>query len=165
MLKAKLFNAAYAKQFFDWYYDPRLRPFFRGYLQGISMAEALDAPTFMKSHLLVAFNEENPDKAVALASFSIINPIARSIKFGLLVDPDCQHAGVAKEFTPLAVSWCFHNMNANRLEAKIVSEDERLLKGTRIFGFKEEGVTRQSTFFDGKYHDEVIFSILQSDLK
>lgn len=131
------------------------------------MAQAAQMPAFLRAHILVGIAEDGePAPAgtpVGMITFADVDPVLRVYRVGLLVDSAHQNGGFALKLGQKGMEWVFNTMNAHRLYAECVSTDERLLKGLRAFGMKDEGVERQSCFLDGKYHDEVILAMLQSD--
>jgi RimJ/RimL family protein N-acetyltransferase len=54
-------------------------------------------------------------------------------------------------------------MNAHRVVAEVICEDDRTMNGVRKAGFIAEGLSRQTMYLDGKYYDEAVFSMLRPD--
>lgn len=57
----------------------------------------------------------------------------------------------------------FEEYNLNRLWAEIYSFNDVMIKYVLRRGFKQEGILRQSVFWDGKYWDSVVLSMLSEE--
>lgn len=71
--------------------------------------------------------------------------------------------GYGTEAMELLVAFIFNEMNLNRIELNVYSFNERAIKSYEKCGFKREGVLREALYKQGKYHDEVVMSILKSE--
>lgn len=61
------------------------------------------------------------------------------------------------------INFIFNELNVNKVKLATVSFNERAIRCYEKCGFKQEGVLRQEIFKGGKYHDEIIMSILKED--
>lgn len=160
-MRLRPYNSDDARIFYRWYHDPRLANYFRGYLHGASVEDCRHAPDMIRGLILVAEDDDN--NVVGAVTFSPTSKVSKNFKFGLLVDPDCQHKGVGKWLTYHGIKWAFDTLNTHRLEAVILSSDERLCRGIELAGFVFEGTSRKSCYINGEYVDEHVYSILKSD--
>lgn len=160
-MKLIQFNAEYAPVVYRWYHDKRLAAFFRGYVGGMSMAQAAQATQFLRSHILIGLNDE--DVPVGMVTFADSDPILRTYRAGLLTDPDHQHSKCALQIGRAGCAWAFEVMNAHRIYAEVMADDERLIKGLKLTGMIEEGRQRESCYFEGKLHDEVLLGMLHTE--
>lgn len=71
--------------------------------------------------------------------------------------------GYGTEAMGLLLDFIFMHMNINRVELRVFSFNKRAIKSYIKNGFVEEGKMRQAIFRYGKYHDEVIMSILREE--
>lgn len=156
------FNSGDAKTFYRWYHDKRLSHFYRGFIYGVSLEQCKNAVELLKGHILVGLHPETcePVGAVTLADR---DRILRVYKLGLLVDPDHQHQNYGKDLLTYGLKWAFETMNAHRVVAEVICEDDRTMNGVRKAGFIAEGLSRQTMYLDGKYYDEAVFSMLRPD--
>lgn len=60
---------------------------------------------------------------------------------------------------------CFDEYNLNRLWREIYSFSKSDIELLTKCGFRKEGVMRDTTFWNGKYHDSVIMSILVQEYR
>lgn len=161
MLKIRAFNASDGKTWYDWYHAPALARYFRGYINGVTLEQCCSAPILMRAHILMGFDEnDTPVGAITLAD---TDKVLRIFKLGLLVDEKNHFKGYGKELMDYGVKWAFKTMAAHKIFAEILSDDTRIIRGCELSGFQYEGTSRKSIFFDGQFHDEVIYSILGSE--
>ena len=59
----------------------------------------------------------------------------------------------------------FEEMRLNRIQAIIDSKNTRSMQLVRRLGFKKEGVLRQRSYFNGRFLDDVMFSLLMTEWK
>ncbi len=63
------------------------------------------------------------------------------------------------------LSYCFNSMKLNRVQALVLPENTGAVKLLKGLGFSTEGLTRQSVFFRGAFHDQLILSLLEQDVR
>ncbi len=71
--------------------------------------------------------------------------------------------GYAKEATRLMLYFCFNELGVNRVYAEVHDYNERSLWLLKKLGFVEEGRNRESSFFDGKFMDDMMFALLKRE--
>lgn len=165
------FNADDAFAFYCWYHDKRLSHFFRGFLTGVSLEQCKNAPQFLRGHILVGVLEgnepyatpEDKDRLVGAVTLADRDPILRIYKLGLLVHPEFQQHGLGKDLMAAGIEWSFNTMNAHKIMLEILDQDQRVITGAEAAGFTREGLSRKSAYLDGKFCNEVIFSMLREE--
>lgn len=80
-------------------------------------------------------------------------------------DKNEQGKGYGTEAMKLLMSYGFNTLNLNRLDLKVNDFNSRAIKCYQKLGFVEEGRMREATFVNGKYHDQILMSILQNEWK
>jgi len=104
------------------------------------------------------------DRLIGATGFRQIHPSNRSAVFGLLIgDRREQSRGYGTEVTRLMVRYGFEELNLNRMALTVFSHNGRAIRAYRRAGFVQEGCLRQAMFRNGRYHDELCFSILRSE--
>jgi len=92
-------------------------------------------------------------------------PTAFSWAIGIGVAQEFRGRGFGSEAHRLLARYLFAHTQVNRIEATTeitnVAEQRALEKA----GFTREGVLRGSTFRQGRWHDQVIYSVLRDDVK
>lgn len=170
------FNADCAPTWWNWYHKQQLARFFRGFVQGVTIKQCAEIPAMMRSHILMGISEgeneevESAQKIVAgqfvgAISLADIDPILRIYRLGLLVDPGFQQQNFGRQLLDLGVKWAFNKMNAHKIVAEVLVDDERIIRGAKSHGFISEGINRKSIFLDGKFYDQNILTMLQEDYR
>ncbi|MFC5602469.1 GNAT family N-acetyltransferase [Sporosarcina koreensis] len=71
--------------------------------------------------------------------------------------------GIAQEALKAVIKYGFEYLNINRIEAVIEPSNVPSQKLVERLGFSKEGVLRSYEYFDGKFDDLYMFSLLKSD--
>src|SRR5437667_8004099 len=71
--------------------------------------------------------------------------------------------GYGTEVVRLLLREAFEQLNLHRVTWWTFAENEASLALAKKMGFKEEGRTRDSVFFDNRYHDSVILGLLRDE--
>jgi RimJ/RimL family protein N-acetyltransferase len=92
-------------------------------------------------------------------------PIASNWAVGIGLAAEFWGRGYGSEAQRLLVRYLFAHTQVNRIEATTeltnVAEQRALEKA----GFTREGILRGSTFRQGQWHDQVIYSVLRDEVK
>jgi RimJ/RimL family protein N-acetyltransferase len=92
-------------------------------------------------------------------------PIAFNWAIGIGLAPEFRGRGYGSAAQRLVVRYLFAHTQANRVEATTeitnVAEQRALEKA----GFTREGILRGTTFRQGRWHDQVIYSVLRDEVK
>ncbi|MFE9099584.1 GNAT family N-acetyltransferase [Actinomadura geliboluensis] len=82
---------------------------------------------------------------------------------GISLMPDARGSGAGTRAQRLLVEYLFAHSPVHRIQAETdvgnIAEQRALEKA----GFTREGVMRGYSFFGGRYHDEVLYSVLRTD--
>lgn len=158
------FNSDFGLIFHKWFHDPRLKTFFRNFVNGCSLQQAQNAPAFMRANLLVGCIEnEKGIVPVGLASFADTDTILRVYKTGVMIDPEYHHQKLGFKLSQLGLQWAFDTMNAHKVICGFLQRDEHLASSAERFGFLKEGRARKSVYIDGNLEDEIFVSLLQTE--
>lgn len=71
--------------------------------------------------------------------------------------------GYGTEALKLLLDYAFLEMNLHRVSLRVFSFNEKAVSMYEKIGFKQEGVSRQSIFREGKWHDIIHMGILQHE--
>jgi RimJ/RimL family protein N-acetyltransferase len=92
-------------------------------------------------------------------------PIASGWAIGIGLAPEFRGRGYGSEAQRLLTRYLFAHTQVNRIEATTeitnVAEQRALEKA----GFTREGILRGATFRQGRWHDQVIYSVLRDEVK
>lgn len=71
--------------------------------------------------------------------------------------------GIMTEAVKALVRYGFEQMNLNRIEATVDSENLRSIRLLERLGFAREGLLREKYYYKGRFHDELIYSLRKRD--
>lgn len=87
----------------------------------------------------------------------------RKAEIGYDLDPAHWGKGIMREALEAVIDYGFDKMNLNRITLLVISYNERSLRLVRRLGFVQEGIMRESASVDGRFIDDVLFSLLRSE--
>ena len=73
--------------------------------------------------------------------------------------------GYGTETILLLLDYAFGHLNFHRVAIGVVGFNERAMRFWEKVGFRKEGVRRDEYYYDGKYHDFVMMSILEDEFR
>lgn len=71
--------------------------------------------------------------------------------------------GIAPEAVRAVLTFGFYEVGLNRIEADTHAENAASVRVLEKLGFKREGHLREKYYNEGKYHDELVFSLLKRE--
>lgn len=83
--------------------------------------------------------------------------------FGVKLHPDYNGKGMGTESALLLMKYVFEELSMERYEGICIEEHTITKKLFKKIGFKVEGILRNSVFKNGKYHNQILHSILKSE--
>lgn len=110
---------------------------------------------------LAIFN--NKDEHVGNIRVTDIHPINRHCSFGILFNKKFRGNGYAKDASSLIIRHLFKNLNVNRIELFVATENIPAIKLYEKLGFIKEGIKREAIWIEGVYKDLYVYSILAKD--
>lgn len=106
------------------------------------------------------------DKLIGNCGFLDISSINRRAEVGIFIGDQSFHGkGYGREAINLLLDFGFNILNLHSISLKVYSYNRRAIKSYKGSGFKEVGRRRESIFFGGKYHDEIIMDILSNEFE
>jgi RimJ/RimL family protein N-acetyltransferase len=73
--------------------------------------------------------------------------------------------GYGTEAMALMVRYGFEMLNLHRISLDVFDFNPRAINVYEKLGFKQEGVQRDTLFYEGKYHNSILMSILEDDYR
>jgi RimJ/RimL family protein N-acetyltransferase len=132
-----------------------------------------DAHEWLKIADLAAANGEgihfaiadlDDDRYIGSAGLNRIDWQHRVGQIGYLVAPDARRRGVASGAVSLLSRWALGPLGLARVEIRVDVENDASQRVAEAAGFTREGVLRSRAESKGRRWDEVMFSLLPSDL-
>ena len=81
----------------------------------------------------------------------------------IIGEKDVWGKGYGTETIHLLMEYAFKQLNFHRISIGVVDFNERAIRFWEKVGFKKEGVQRDGYFFNDKYYDFVMMSILEDE--
>ncbi len=154
---------------YKWMNDDNLKKFSVGLNRRICREEALDWVKARMKHDLFqvwwAICSKDNDTLIGYTYLSNIHYINSSANFGGLIigDPNYKDGTAWIESYMFVLEYAFERLNLNRLYGTYIEEHPATGAMQEATFFKVEGILRESIFKNGKFHNEVMTSLLASD--
>jgi ribosomal-protein-alanine N-acetyltransferase len=104
------------------------------------------------------------DKLIGSAGFyKWIQPGRYQAEMGYDLNPAFWGKGIMTEALISIIQYGFDQMGLHRIEVLISHHNKRSQELIRRLGFKREGVLRDHYFIEGRFSDDVIFSLLKEE--
>jgi hypothetical protein len=157
------------KQFRDWRNNAEFRKHFREYRelnmtnqeQWFEQKVMKDATTMMFSIRRLADNE-----LLGVCGFVYINWVHRHADLSLYIGWNNEYIdekGYAEDACKELLRYGFHELALNKVWTEIYEFDEKKKKLYDKFGFQQDGLLRQNYFYEGKWWNSRILSLLSSE--
>ena len=102
-------------------------------------------------------------KAIGLIDLFDFDAQNKRAGIGIIIQNETnRNQGLGKEALDLLVNYAFQKLQLHQLYANIGADNEASLKLFTTFGFQEIGVKKEWNLLNGKYHDELIFQLINS---
>lgn len=85
-------------------------------------------------------------------------------EIGYVLSPEYWGKGYMKESMNTLINFAFNTLNLHSLEANVNPENENSKKALLKLNFKQEAYFRENYYYNGKFLDSEIYSLLKSDI-
>lgn len=133
--------------------------------QGIEK-EWLDAVMRDKSNKSVIFIIETVSDPVSVGFVQLnqIDWISRNCTFGIAIpEKDFQGRGFGKDVMRLIFDYAFNFLNLKKVSLEVTSFNTNSIHLYEKTGFEKEGILKQHYFWNGNYHDVLIYSLFKEN--
>ena len=153
---------------FQWHNDEEIKRLYSSHPFPVSIEnEKLWYKKILTSNIPVTvFGIESilTKELIGIASLKDINLINRSAEFGMYVGAKkLRGHGISIAVTKLILEYAFLKLGLNRVYSHMIEDNMPAWKLCERIGFKREGKLRQSLFRNGKFYNELIYSILRTE--
>jgi diamine N-acetyltransferase len=83
----------------------------------------------------------------------------------IIGERDAWGKGYGKEVGHLLLSYAFEHLGFHRISIGVVGFNKNALKFWKSLGYRKEGVERDAYFYDNKYSDGIMMSILEDEFR
>jgi RimJ/RimL family protein N-acetyltransferase len=107
-----------------------------------------------------------PDDSRAIGEIILMNIDAinrsASVRIAIFSENDFGK-GYGSEAMRLVVDYGFRILSLHRIELDVFDFNPRAIHVYEKIGFKQEGIQRDTLFYDGEYHNSILMSILEHE--
>jgi RimJ/RimL family protein N-acetyltransferase len=108
--------------------------------------------------------EKKTGKPVGWASIRWSPPTGVTCVIGLVIaEKQLRGKGLGTEVTRLLVIQAFDQLNMHKVELTTRPDNEAMVKVAKNCGFKLEGRLRETVYFNGRYHDGLMFGLIRNE--
>ena len=80
-----------------------------------------------------------------------------------ILDPTVLGQGLGTETTRLVLAYAFDELGLHRVDLRVIAYNTRAIACYRKCGFVEEGRERETVLVEGRWHDDVMMSLLEHE--
>ena len=151
-----------------WSNDPEIRKLIG---EVVSMSQA-DADKFLERvysdntrEWFVIVVKEN-DRVIGEAGLLRMFPAWRTTDISIIIgEKDAWGKGYGTEAILLLLDYAFRCLNFHRVAIGVVAFNEKAIRFWEKVGFKKEGIQRDGYYYNHKYYDFVMMSILEDEFR
>jgi len=153
----------------EWRNNTDFRKYFREYREiNTTMQEKwfYDKVINDNSTIMFSINRNSDSELLGVCGLCYINWIHRYADLSLYIGFDnlyIDNSGYAKESCFLLFDYAFRELNLNKIWTEIYEFDDKKYNLYQELGFKKDGELRQNYFYDNKWWNSYIMSLLKSD--
>lgn len=83
--------------------------------------------------------------------------------FGVSIHREHWGHGYAEDAVRMLLRYGFHEQRFQKCNSACIAENKASIRLHQKLGFKEEGLRRRQVFFNGIYHDDVLFGLTREE--
>ncbi len=111
----------------------------------------------------LAICKNNTSEAIGLIDLFDYDARNQRAGIGIIIRNETnRNQGLGNEALDLLVNYAFQKLQLHQLYANIGANNEVSLKLFSTFGFQKIGIKKEWNLLNGKYHDELIFQLINS---
>lgn len=155
-----------ADNYVRWLNDEAVRQWVTFHLPMTEKAERefLDTVATKPDRVAFALVLKDGDRHIGAVGLHELRWKDRAAVLGIIIgEQDCWGQGYGTEATRLLLRYAFTTLNLNRVELGVFAFNERAVRTYEKCGFVREGVRRQWAFINGRYIDELVYSVLANE--
>ncbi len=97
---------------------------------------------------------------VGKIAFYDFNSLNRSAALGVLIDPDERKKGYGRDAMRVLIRFLFQYRGLNKVYAQTAEFNSAAVRLLESLGFKKDACLRDHHFYNGEFHDSLIYSLL-----
>ncbi len=126
--------------------------------------EILEKMMKSKDDVVLSIVVKKDDRLIGNLGLHRFNRTSRSAMLGIAIgDLSMASKGFGTEAMELMLDYGFKTLNLHRIDLCVHEFNARGIAAYKKVGFVEEGRMRDALYADGKYHDQILMSILEDE--
>ncbi|MBR2569260.1 MAG: GNAT family N-acetyltransferase [Paenibacillus sp.] len=126
----------------------------------------LEAKGLDSSSILLWIIRKDTNEPIGDIELQDINGMNRSAGIRIAIhDHAHQGKGHGSEALRLMLDYAFGIANLHRVELNVFAYNERAIHVYKKIGFKQEGVQRDALFYNHRYYDSILMSMLEDEYR
>ena len=105
------------------------------------------------------------DALIGRVRYFDLNPRNRSAEIGYLIAPESRGKGFGREAVGLLLRFLFHGLGLNKAYAQTGAFNLPSIRMLESIGFHRDAVLREHHFYEGRFQDDHIYSLLAREWK
>lgn len=126
------------------------------------LRKRLDGPSDHNSAQFI-IADVNSDKYLGQIDIQTIDWKNRSARIAIVLGTESRNRGYGTDAIKTLVSYCFEEMNLNRIDLTVKDYNKNAIRCYEKCGFIVEGRMRETFYFRGKYRDHFVMAILKNE--
>jgi ribosomal-protein-alanine N-acetyltransferase len=110
-----------------------------------------------------AVTEKDNDKCIGIMGFYRTQPENYRTELGYMILPEYQNKGYVSEAVATLLNYAFNTLNFHSIEAVIDPNNRASERVLQKNGFVKEAHLIENQFYNGKFIDTIIYSLLKSN--
>lgn len=151
--------------FVRWFNDPEVRQYLSLYqpISAVQEERWFERQLESQNSQVYAI-ETNAGAHIGNIGLHDINWKERSAELGIVIGEKAYWgAGYGSDAIKTLLRFAFAEMNLHRVQLRVYDFNTRAIRCYEKCGFKQEGCMRESLYHEGRYHDQLLMSILQHE--
>ena len=147
----------------DWRNSPYIRAYTREYrpLNMLNQKRWFDSLIIDQLNVMFIIEEKNSNETIGCCGLTHINWKEGHGEVSIYIgEQKWQEKGYASDALQLLLRYGFCELRLHRIYAIIFEYNEASIKFFEKNGFKFEGKHREARFWNGKFHDELVYGML-----
>lgn len=112
------------------------------------------------NHFRWGIEKKENHQMIGIVQLHTKDNINNNCKLGYIISYRENKKGYMKEALQEVIRFAFHELDYHRLEAEIVTLNTDSIHLAETLNMKEEKVRKESYLLDGKYYDQVVYTLI-----
>lgn len=141
-----------------WEVSNTLRPFSKEILTHYIANAHQDIFTAKQLRLVIEYK----DTSVGMIDLFDFDPQHHRAGLGILVLPEYQSKGIAKEAIQLLIKYAFTHLQLHQIYVNVTTDNKKSIELFKKVGFKIVGTQQDWLFYNGQYKDELLLQLINN---